>query len=169
MHSRLADCAPAKGATRIGHSQGDGLQPRTLAGARALPRRRRAAGGQQLGREPDPAVASGATTGCSPARSRAGKRAAAIMSLVHSAKLNGHDPYAYLKDVMQRLDAAGQPHRRAAAASLDAGGLTLYPDRQVAVNMFSLAAYDSTPRSSGAPTSSASSPTTRRSRGWSAP
>jgi len=34
---------------------------------------------------------------------RAGKRAAAIMSLVHSAKLNGHDPYAYLKDVLERL------------------------------------------------------------------
>ncbi|MBA3774616.1 MAG: IS66 family transposase [Ramlibacter sp.] len=34
---------------------------------------------------------------------RAGKRAAAVMSLVHSAKLNGHDPYAYLKDVMERL------------------------------------------------------------------
>ena len=34
---------------------------------------------------------------------RAGKRAAAIMSLVHSAKLNRHDPYAYLKDVMDRL------------------------------------------------------------------
>lgn len=34
---------------------------------------------------------------------RAGKRAAAIMSLVHTAKLNGHDPYAYLKDVLERL------------------------------------------------------------------
>ena len=34
---------------------------------------------------------------------RAGKRAAAIMSLVHSARLNGHDPHVYLKDVMQRL------------------------------------------------------------------
>jgi transposase len=34
---------------------------------------------------------------------RAGKRAAAIMSLVHSAKLNGHDPYAYLRDVLERL------------------------------------------------------------------
>jgi len=34
---------------------------------------------------------------------RAGKRAAAVMSLVHSAKLNGHDPYAYLKDVLDRL------------------------------------------------------------------
>jgi transposase len=36
---------------------------------------------------------------------RAGKRAAAIMSLVQSAKLNGHDPYAYLKDVLERLPA----------------------------------------------------------------
>jgi transposase len=31
------------------------------------------------------------------------KRAAAVMSLVHSARLNGHDPYAYLKDVLERL------------------------------------------------------------------
>lgn len=34
---------------------------------------------------------------------RAGIRAAAVMSLVQSAKLNGHDPYAYLKDVLTRL------------------------------------------------------------------
>jgi len=34
---------------------------------------------------------------------RAGKRAAAVMSLVHSAKINGHDPYAYLKDILERL------------------------------------------------------------------
>lgn len=34
---------------------------------------------------------------------RAGQRAAAIMSLIQSAKLNGHDPYAYFKDVLARL------------------------------------------------------------------
>ena len=34
---------------------------------------------------------------------RAGKRNAAIMSLIQSAKLNGHDPHAYLKDVLTRL------------------------------------------------------------------
>lgn len=34
---------------------------------------------------------------------RAGQRAAAVMSLVRSAKRNGHDPYAYLKDVLERL------------------------------------------------------------------
>lgn len=36
---------------------------------------------------------------------RAGRRAAAVMSLIQSAKLNGHDPYAYLKDVFLRLPA----------------------------------------------------------------
>ena len=34
---------------------------------------------------------------------RAGKRAAAVMSLLHSARINGHDPHAYLKDVLTRL------------------------------------------------------------------
>tara|TARA_R110002124_G_scaffold194943_2_gene362085 strand:- start:15 stop:1550 length:1536 start_codon:yes stop_codon:yes gene_type:complete len=36
---------------------------------------------------------------------RSGKRAAAIMSLIQSARMNGHDPYAYLKDVLTRLPA----------------------------------------------------------------
>ena len=33
----------------------------------------------------------------------AGQRAAVIMSLLQSAKLNGHDPWAYLKDMLTRL------------------------------------------------------------------
>jgi hypothetical protein len=33
----------------------------------------------------------------------AGQRAAVVMSLVQSAKLNGHDPWAYLRDVLSRL------------------------------------------------------------------
>ena len=41
---------------------------------------------------------------------RAGQRAAVIMSLIQSAKLNGHDPYLYLKDVLERLPA--QPASR---------------------------------------------------------
>lgn len=41
---------------------------------------------------------------------RAGQRSAAIMSLIRSAQLNGHDPYAYLKDVLTRL-----PNQRASA------------------------------------------------------
>ena len=49
---------------------------------------------------------------------RAGQRAAAVMTLVNSARLNGHDPYAYMRDVLQRLptqkmSAIGEllPHR----------------------------------------------------------
>ena len=34
---------------------------------------------------------------------QAGERAAAVLSLIESAKLNGHDPWAYLKDVFERL------------------------------------------------------------------
>jgi hypothetical protein len=34
---------------------------------------------------------------------RSGQRAAAVMTLIQSAKLNGHDPYAYLKDVLTHL------------------------------------------------------------------
>ena len=41
---------------------------------------------------------------------RAGKRAAAIMSLIQSAKLNGHDPFFYLKDILSRLPT--QPNSR---------------------------------------------------------
>jgi transposase len=41
---------------------------------------------------------------------RAGQRAANIMSLIQSAKLNGHNPYRYLKDVLERLQT--QPASR---------------------------------------------------------
>jgi transposase len=41
---------------------------------------------------------------------RAGQRAAAVMTLLQSAKLNEHDPYLYLKDVLERLPA--QPASR---------------------------------------------------------
>ena len=34
---------------------------------------------------------------------RAGRRAAVVMSLTQSARLNGHDPYAYMRDVLERL------------------------------------------------------------------
>jgi transposase len=52
----------------------------------------------------------------------AGKRAAVVMSLLQSAKLNGHDPWAYLKDVLERLPTHANsridellPHRWQAA------------------------------------------------------
>ena len=54
---------------------------------------------------------------------RAGQRASAVMSLIRSAQLNGHDPYAYMKDVLSRLPTQRQsdigellPHRWAPAA-----------------------------------------------------
>lgn len=34
---------------------------------------------------------------------RSGQRAVAVIILIKSAKLNGHDPYAYLKDILTRL------------------------------------------------------------------
>jgi len=43
---------------------------------------------------------------------RAGRRAAAVMSLIHSAKLNELDPYVYLRDVLERLPT--QPASRIA-------------------------------------------------------
>ena len=55
---------------------------------------------------------------------RAGKRAAAVMSLIHSAKLNGLDPYTYIRDVLKRLPTQPAsrieellPHRWAPASS----------------------------------------------------
>jgi hypothetical protein len=53
----------------------------------------------------------------------AGERAANIMSLIATAKANGHDPYAYLKDVLTRLPS-----------TLDRDIATLLPHRwQLAV------------------------------------
>jgi len=43
---------------------------------------------------------------------RSGQRAAAVMSLIQTARMNGHDPYAYLKDVLERL-----PTQRASAVN----------------------------------------------------
>jgi len=41
---------------------------------------------------------------------RAGQRAANVMSLIQSAKLNGHDPYRYLKDAIERLPTQSTRH-----------------------------------------------------------
>ena len=54
---------------------------------------------------------------------RSGQRGAAIMSLIQSAKINGHDPYAYLKDVLRRL-----PTQKASAIN------ELLPHRWVATD-----------------------------------
>ena len=55
---------------------------------------------------------------------RGGQRAAAVMNLIQSARLNGHDPYSYLKNVLERLPTQSNsrveellPHRRAPTAA----------------------------------------------------
>jgi transposase len=62
---------------------------------------------------------------------QAGERAAVIMSLIESAKLNGHDPWAYLRDVFQRLPTLEQrdieqllPHNWRAATAHAAVDIT---------------------------------------------
>ena len=51
----------------------------------------------------DPVIAIGRNNWLFAGSLRAGQRAAAVMSLIQSARMNGHDPYAYLKDVLTRL------------------------------------------------------------------
>lgn len=42
---------------------------------------------------------------------RAGKRAAAVVSLLHSARINGHDPCAYFEDELKRLPTTHPANR----------------------------------------------------------
>jgi hypothetical protein len=91
------------------HRQGDRLQPASMAGAAALPRRRHLADRQHWVENRIRPVALAANW-LFAGSLRAGQRAAAVMSLIQSAKLNGHDPYRYLKDVLARLPT--QPNRR---------------------------------------------------------
>ena len=51
----------------------------------------------------DPEIAIGRSNWLFARALRAGKRAAAVMSLIQSARMNGHDPYAYLTDALVRL------------------------------------------------------------------
>ncbi|WP_198161374.1 transposase domain-containing protein, partial [Variovorax sp. WDL1] len=51
----------------------------------------------------DPVIAIGRSNWLFAGSLRAGQRAAAIMSLIQSAKLNGHEPHAYLSDILERL------------------------------------------------------------------
>ena len=72
-------------------------------GLNALPGRSGLADRQQLRRAADQALGHRGGNWLFVGTLMAGQRAAAIMSLIQSAKLNGHDPYAYLKDVLARL------------------------------------------------------------------
>jgi hypothetical protein len=54
-------------------------------------------------RKPDPPWAMGRRAWLFAGSQLASQLAAVLMSLVQSAKLNGHDPWAYLNDVLTRL------------------------------------------------------------------
>ena len=111
-----ADAAAVEGAARLAEAR---ARPRA---GRRLDRRRDRLQPEQLGRTDAAPRTTGrcrSTTTSSNARSSrgqwdasawlfcgselAGQRAAIVMSLVQSAKLNGHDPWAYLRDVLERL------------------------------------------------------------------
>jgi hypothetical protein len=82
---------------------GAGLQPQALGGADPLPRRRAPARSTTTGwRTRSDRSRSGGRTGCSRAPA-CGPTCGRRDELIQSAKLNGLDPYAYLKDVLQRL------------------------------------------------------------------
>lgn len=65
----------------------------------------------------------------------AGQRAAIVMSLVQSAELNGHEPSAYLRDVLERLPS----HPKTASTSCyRTAGRSPTPDRWAAAASRSL-------------------------------
>jgi hypothetical protein len=64
---------------------------------------------------------------------RAGRRAAVIMSPMQSAKLNGHDPYRYLKDVLERLPT--QPASRIEDSFHTAGGHCQSPNNPTRIRL----------------------------------
>lgn len=73
---------------------------------------------------------------------QAGERAAVLMSLIESAKLNGHDAWAYLKDVLTKLPTGPIPASRNCCPI--AGWLLPLPDRFTSVNVGSPRAYSET-------------------------
>jgi len=58
---------------------------------------------QAASRPDSPRPAAGSSPRSRRFESVPGADAAAVMSLVHSARINGRDPYASLKDILERL------------------------------------------------------------------
>src|ERR1700733_2513696 len=99
----MAHSTTRPGAGLLRHQKSDRLQPRTLGGTDPLSRRWRSADRQQSHREPNTASGPGQVElalrripTCWTARRQ-------HHELIQSAKLNGHDLYRYLKDVLERL------------------------------------------------------------------
>lgn len=99
----MDDVATAPGARRIGHRQGAGLQPAALdALTRFVGDGRLPVDNNWIENQIHP-IAIGRNNWLFAGSLRAGQLAVAIMSLIQSARMNRHDPYAYLKDVLTRL------------------------------------------------------------------
>ncbi|CAI8933953.1 hypothetical protein EMIT053CA3_60111 [Pseudomonas donghuensis] len=71
---------------------------------------------------------------------RSGKRVAAIMSLIQSGRLNGHEPYAYLKDVLTRVPTSERVK-----------SVTFYRINGCRPNLHKVSWVDAYPNSIGAP------------------
>src|SRR5687768_7589151 len=93
--ARASDGGPGS----LGDRQGHQLQSKLLARAHALPRRWHTAYRQQRGGEPH-SPDRAATLKLVVRRIAAGQQAATVMSLIQSARLNGHDAYRYMRDVL---------------------------------------------------------------------
>ena len=91
----LAETAPSAGLR---------APPPTLAGrpVPCLRMQRHPASRRRYGQN-DPVIAMGRKAWLFAGSELAGQRAAIVMSLVQSARMHGHDPWAYLKDVLTRL------------------------------------------------------------------
>lgn len=79
------------------------------------------------------------------------------MSLVHSAKFNGHDPYAYIKAVLEQLPTPPAsrieellPHRCLPVAATVAAPLTRAPPGMLATKLVSAKEVASSSASAGA-------------------
>lgn len=83
--------------------QRDGLQPEQLDRPDAASRRRGRADRIASSSSGKQSLGNGTPRMLFCASESAGQLAAIVMSLVQSAKLNGHDPCAYLSDVLERL------------------------------------------------------------------
>ncbi len=96
----MVDDAPPKGTQRIGNRQGHRLQREAL--TRYCDDGTVPIDNNHVENQIRP-WALGCSNWLFAGSLRSSQRAATIMSLIQSAKMNGHDPYADMKDVMQRL------------------------------------------------------------------
>ena len=95
----------------VGRGAGDSLRARTMARAYAVLRDGRVEMDNNAAERAQRAVALGRKNYLFAGSDAGGERAAAIYSLLGSAKLNGIDPEAYLTTVLRHCRSSNQPDR----------------------------------------------------------